>query len=92
MDCAAGVLTAPSSGCEKIMAIGDDFWIEDDDGNKVFKVDGKAVRLRDTFILEDAGRQRAVEDPGEEAQRPRQDDDRAGQHQGDGAQAPRGHP
>ena len=39
---------------EKIMAIGDDFWIEDDDGNKVYKVNGKAVRMRDTFILEDA--------------------------------------
>ncbi len=39
---------------EKIMAIGDDFWIEDDHGNKVYKVNGKAIRLRDTFILEDA--------------------------------------
>ena len=39
---------------EKLMAIGDDFWIEDDDGNKAFKVNGKAARLRDTFILEDA--------------------------------------
>jgi len=38
---------------EKIMAIGDDYWIEDDNGNKVYKVNGKAVRLRDTFILED---------------------------------------
>ena len=39
---------------EKIMAIGDDFWIEDDDGNRVYKVNGKALRIRDTFILEDA--------------------------------------
>jgi uncharacterized protein YxjI len=39
---------------EKIMSIGDDFWIEDDNGQKVYKVDGKAVRLRETFILEDA--------------------------------------
>ena len=39
---------------EKMMAIGDDYWIEDDDGNKVFKVNGKAARLRETFILEDA--------------------------------------
>ena len=38
---------------EKIMAIGDDYWIEDDGGNRVFKVDGKAARLRETFILED---------------------------------------
>ncbi len=40
---------------EKMMAIGDDFWIEDDDGNRLFKVNGKAARLRETFILEDAG-------------------------------------
>ena len=39
---------------EKMMAIGDDYWIEDDSGNRVFKVNGKAVRARDTFILEDA--------------------------------------
>jgi uncharacterized protein YxjI len=39
---------------EKLLAIGDDFWIEDADGNKVYKVNGKAVRFRDTFILEDA--------------------------------------
>ena len=38
---------------EKLLAIGDDFWIEDDDGNKVFKVNGKAARMRETFILED---------------------------------------
>ena len=38
---------------EKLMAIGDDFWIEDDDGHKVYKVNGKAVRMRETFILED---------------------------------------
>ena len=38
---------------QKMMAIGDDFWIEDDAGNKVFKVNGKALRMRDTFILED---------------------------------------
>ena len=39
---------------EKMMAIGDDFWIEDDAGHRLFKVNGKAARLRDTFILEDA--------------------------------------
>jgi len=39
---------------EKLFSIGDDFWIEDAQGNKVFKVDGKAARLRQTFILEDA--------------------------------------
>src|SRR5690242_5917292 len=38
---------------EKLLAIGDDFWIEDEQGDKVFKVDGKAMRIRDTFVLED---------------------------------------
>jgi len=37
---------------EKMFAIGDDFWIEDDEGERVYKVDGKALRLRDTFVLE----------------------------------------
>jgi uncharacterized protein YxjI len=39
---------------EKMMAIGDDYWIEDGEGRKVLKVNGKAARLRETFILEDA--------------------------------------
>jgi uncharacterized protein YxjI len=37
---------------EKIFAIGDDFWIETEDGQRAFKVDGKALRIRSTFILE----------------------------------------
>ena len=39
---------------EKLFSIGDDAWIEDDDGRKAFKVDGKALRMRSTFVLEDA--------------------------------------
>lgn len=39
---------------EKLVSIGDDFWIEDAQGNKAFKVDGKAVRVRDTLNIEDA--------------------------------------
>jgi uncharacterized protein YxjI len=39
---------------EKLFSIGDDFWIEDDAGAKAYKVDGKALRARTTFILEDA--------------------------------------
>ena len=39
---------------EKMISIGDDFWIENDHGQKVFKVDGKAIRVRQTLILEDA--------------------------------------
>jgi uncharacterized protein YxjI len=38
---------------EKLFAIGDDFWIEDEDGDRAFKVDGKALRIRDTLVLED---------------------------------------
>lgn len=39
---------------ERLFGIGDDYWIEDADGHKVFLVDGKAMRLRDTFELKDA--------------------------------------
>jgi uncharacterized protein YxjI len=37
---------------EKLFAIGDDYWIETEDGERVFKVNGKALRIRETFILE----------------------------------------
>jgi uncharacterized protein YxjI len=37
---------------EKLFSIGDDFWIENDSGEKAFKVNGKALRIRDTFVLE----------------------------------------
>ena len=39
---------------QKIVSIGDDFWIENDRGERAYKVDGKALRARDTLILEDA--------------------------------------
>jgi uncharacterized protein YxjI len=39
---------------EKMIAIGDDYWIEDESGAKVFKVNGKVARIRDTWVLEDA--------------------------------------
>jgi uncharacterized protein YxjI len=38
---------------QKLLSIGDDFWIEDDTGQRVYKVNGKALRLRKTLILED---------------------------------------
>ncbi len=38
---------------EKMFAIGDDYWIENDQGERAFKVNGKALRVRDTLILED---------------------------------------
>jgi uncharacterized protein YxjI len=40
---------------EKMFAIGDDFWIENDAGDRVFKVNGKALRIRDTLVLETPG-------------------------------------
>ena len=38
---------------EKLISIGDDYWIEDDAGARAFKVDGKAARIRDSWVLED---------------------------------------
>lgn len=38
---------------EKLLSIGDDYWIEDEQGERAYKVDGKALRVRDTFVLED---------------------------------------
>jgi uncharacterized protein YxjI len=38
---------------QKMFSIGDDFWIENQEGQRVFKVDGKALRLRKTLIFED---------------------------------------
>ncbi|WP_395693099.1 LURP-one-related/scramblase family protein [Nocardioides sp.] len=38
---------------EKLFAIGDDYWIEDNGGQRVLKVNGKALRVRDTLIIED---------------------------------------
>ena len=38
---------------EKLLAIGDDFWIENGAGQRAFKVNGKALRIRDTLIFED---------------------------------------
>jgi uncharacterized protein YxjI len=32
---------------EKLFAIGDDYWIETDGGERVFKVNGKALRMRE---------------------------------------------
>ena len=66
---------------QKLLSIGDDYWIENGDGERVYRVDGKAVRLRDTLDLEDANGNKlcriqtrvlhlrdsmAIEDPGGE--------------------------
>jgi uncharacterized protein YxjI len=39
---------------QHLLAIGDDYWIEDEDGRRAFRVDGKVLRIRKTFVLEDA--------------------------------------
>jgi uncharacterized protein YxjI len=40
---------------EQMFAIGDDYWIETETGQPAFKVDGKALRIRKTLILETPG-------------------------------------
>jgi uncharacterized protein YxjI len=45
---------------EKLLAIGDDFWIENGEGERTYKVNGKAFRFRDTFVLEDVSGQEIV--------------------------------
>jgi uncharacterized protein YxjI len=39
---------------QNLISIGDDFWIENAEGKKVFKVDGKILRIRKTLAFEDA--------------------------------------
>lgn len=38
---------------QKLVSFGDDFWIENDKGERTFKVDGKMLRVRDTIYFED---------------------------------------
>jgi uncharacterized protein YxjI len=38
---------------QKMVSIGDDFWIEDDHGDRKYKVDGKALRVRQTLVFQD---------------------------------------
>lgn len=38
---------------EKMFAIGDDYWIEDEAGRRAFHVDGKVLRVRETLELQD---------------------------------------
>ena len=39
---------------QNLISIGDDFWIENEAGKRVFKVDGKVLRIRKTLVFEDA--------------------------------------
>jgi uncharacterized protein YxjI len=38
---------------QKLVAFGDDFYIEDEQSQRVFKVDGKVLRVRDTLVFKD---------------------------------------
>jgi uncharacterized protein YxjI len=38
---------------QNLISIGDDFWIENEEGKRVFKVDGKIFRIRKTLVFED---------------------------------------
>jgi uncharacterized protein YxjI len=40
---------------ERLISIGDDYWIEDESGERAFRVNGKALRIRKTFVLEEPG-------------------------------------
>jgi uncharacterized protein YxjI len=39
---------------QKLLSFGDDFWVQNEAGEHVFRIDGKALRVRDTLELEDA--------------------------------------
>ncbi|WP_335971952.1 LURP-one-related/scramblase family protein [Streptomyces sp. CA2R106] len=39
---------------EKMFAVGDDYWVEDEHGRRAFYVDGKVLRIRDTLEIQDA--------------------------------------
>ena len=39
---------------ERLLDIGDDFWIETTAGRRAYKVDGKVLRVRDTFTIKSA--------------------------------------
>jgi hypothetical protein len=56
---------------QKLASIGDDFWIEDEQGNRAYRVDGKALRARETFVLEDPSGREVGGGDDERAQRGR---------------------
>lgn len=39
---------------QRLLSVGDDYWIETGSGQRAYKVDGKALRMRKTLIFEDA--------------------------------------
>jgi uncharacterized protein YxjI len=38
---------------QRLISIGDDYYVEDQTGRKAFKIDGKALRVRETLIVHD---------------------------------------
>ena len=38
---------------QRMLSIGDDYWIEHEDRSRAFRVDGKALRIRQRFVLQD---------------------------------------
>ena len=48
---------------QKMVSIGDDYWIENEDGERVYRVDGKALRLREHARPGGRRRHQAVPDP-----------------------------
>ena len=38
---------------EDLISIGDDFWIENENGQRVFRVDGKVLRIKKTYVFLD---------------------------------------
>jgi uncharacterized protein YxjI len=38
---------------EKMLSFGDDFWIENEQGERIFLVDDKVLRVRDTVVIKD---------------------------------------
>ena len=61
---------------QNLISIGDDFWIENERRERVFKVDGKALRVRQTLIFEDRDGRELFKDPGAHAAHQRQHGDR----------------
>lgn len=39
---------------ERLISIGDDYWIENEAGERAFFIDGKVLRVRETLIIKDA--------------------------------------
>jgi len=38
---------------EKLLSVGDDSWVQDESGDNIYKVNGKKLRVQETFVLED---------------------------------------